>query len=65
MEPPCARDLGPNRGHFYTLTVNGVKDLVSNTLTGGTATFQGADRHGGACVVDLYRNIPNTPIDDL
>jgi hypothetical protein len=52
-------------GTSYTVTVNGVKDLVGNTLTGGSAPFQGADRHGGGLRVDLYRNIPNTPVADL
>lgn len=49
----------------YTITINGLKDVAGNTLTGGTATFTGATQARGGLRVDLWRNIPTTSVDEL
>jgi hypothetical protein len=52
-------------GTAYTLTVNGVRDAIGNTLNNGTANFRGAVRVPGVVRVDLYRGISGTPVSLL
>lgn len=56
---------GQTAGTGYTVTVNGVKDLVGNAISNGTIGFQGASRHVGGLRVDLYRDIGGTAVDLL
>jgi hypothetical protein len=52
-------------GRPYTLTANGVRDLVGNAIANGTIGFQGASRHSGGLRVDLYQAIPGGSVDLL
>lgn len=52
-------------GTAYNLTVNGVKDAIGNTLTGGTGTFRGAVRVPGFLRADIYRALSGTTVNLL
>ena len=52
-------------GTAYTLTVNGVKDAIGNTLNNGTGSFRGAVRVPGFLRTDIYRGLSGTTVDLL